>query len=34
MKFARYDDGDLSRVGVLGQDERLHQLAPGTRWRR
>ena len=29
MKFARYDaDGD-SQAGVLGDDERLHPLAPG-----
>src|SRR5450432_1274295 len=29
MKFARYDDGGVSRAGVLGDDERLHQLASG-----
>src|SRR5271170_6365400 len=29
MKFARYDDGGAAQAGVLGEDERLHQLAPG-----
>ncbi len=29
MKFARYDDGGATRAGVLGEDERLHELAAG-----
>src|SRR5580658_224267 len=29
MKFARYEADGVTRVGVLGDDERLHQLAAG-----
>jgi hypothetical protein len=29
MRFAPYDDGGVIRVGVLGDGERLHELASG-----